>query len=519
MPDAGRSKSPSPEPGLDALAQLVCWKDRDLRYLGCNRAFARAVGLTGPAQVEGKTDAEIGWAVEVGERGVACREAERGVVQSGVAELQVHLKGTLPGNRGFCYLVSRVPMFADDGSVAGVVVTYENIGEWVSAQDMLHRARRMEGLAALAGGVGVELDRIKATLMGCLDRLRSGIGPGDPQKRELDELIEVGRHAGMLARQLRIYAGRQIAEPVEFSLGELMEKMLTALRRLAGTSVSVQLEPPSVVPMVRSDPRLVEQAVVNLVRFARHCMPAGGTVTVSTGQITLGHLEALRLGVSSGEYLVLRSHHGCEGLSPGTAAHLFEPYFVPEDMRRRDETPGSGLELAVLFGVARQTGGGVRAGTDAEGMLTVEVFFPRVYASSKNARAEPESPMRLRGTERLLVAADGSSLRAAMVSLLSSLGYRVSGAALSDNLVDLVTARRSDERPVALMVVDTTSDSELARETLARIRTARPDLRVLALHGRADPRDDEPTLEVGWLAKPFRFEALAHSVRQLLDAR
>ncbi len=517
MPDTSRTNSvdPSHVPGLDALAQMVCWKDRTLRYLGCNRAFARAVGLSTPGQVAGKTDSDLGWAVEVGERGEASRQAEQGVVQSGVPDLQVHLKGTLPGNRKFYYLVSRVPLLDDGGAVVGVLVTYEHIGEWVAEQDMMHRARRIEGLAALAGGMGSELDHIKASLATCVDRLRGGLGTGE---RELEDIADISRRAGMLARQLRIYAGRQIAEPVEFSLTEVITRLLPALKRQAGSAVSVEFEPPVIVPVVRSDPRLVEQAMVNLVRFARHCMPAGGTIEFSCSLTTLGHLEALRLGVNSGEYLVLRSRHGCEGLSPGTVSHLFEPYFVPEDMRRRD-TPGAGLELAVLFGVARQAGGGARSVTDADGTLAVEVFFPRVYAPSKPLRSELQSPMGSRGSERLLVVVDGSSLRAAMVSLLTSLGYQVAGTEYSDALIAQVTTRRSDQRPVALVVLDVGNDFEMAHQALASLREARPDLRILAVHGRSDPPSEDSPSEVVWLAKPFRFETLAHSVRQLLDAR
>ncbi|MGB1276900.1 MAG: hypothetical protein ACPG77_14235, partial [Nannocystaceae bacterium] len=472
-----------------------------------------------PEKIEGalaaqKTQEKLGWPVEVGERGEACRAAERAVIQSGTPNLQVHLKGTLPGNRRFCFLVSRVAMFDDTGAICGVLVTYEDIGEWVLAQDMLHRARRMESLSALAGGVGSELDRFKSSLMTCVDRLRNMPG-ADTRLRELDDIAEISRHAGLLARQLRVYAARQITEPSEFSLADVVTKLMPALHRQAGTAVAVRLDPAPVVSMIRSDPHLVEQAVVNLVRFARDCMPGGGEVDLSIAHRTLGHLEAVRLGVASGEYLVLRSLHGSDGLSPGTAAHLFEPYFLPgEGSRRRD--PGSGLELAVVHGVARHAGGGARAITDADGKLTLEVLFPRVYTSSKTPRAEPELTTRSRGTERLLVVVDGSSLRAAMVSLLASLGYQAEGAMTSGDVVTQVRERASDERPVALVVLDASVDLARSLELASKLRKARPELRVLALHGHASfPEGDAPT-ELAWLAKPFRFEALAHSVRQLL---
>lgn len=453
---------------LDQLPQRIAWKDPSLRYRGCNRAFARAAGLSG-AQLLGRDDLELALAPEVGERGESARRRDAEVLAAGRPQLARVEATPLAGGREQVRLVSRIPMTDGSGRLEGLLVVDEDLTERVQIAAALRHAERGASLARLAAAVQADLEPALGELA------RACEGRAQVLAREGLDLV----------RQLGAFARRQLLDPIDLVPAALIARMGRILAQIFGDGVALELPGEGLRCAVRADPRQLELLVVALARHLAPRLAPGARVALEVSPQTLRSERSLAQGLPAGEYVRI-------ALTAGPLA----ADAAPDDASAR---------LVLAQTAARAAGGALRLARDDAGVL-VEVHLPRVFSLPRPPDLGP--PPDLRGVESILVLEDDLHLSAAVCAALELLGYRVHPVVdLADALAAL---RQLAAGPPALALVSAELPGGSVAELGRALQRAQPELRILGLSRQAS---GEGVVAAG------SFEQLAARVRQALDAR
>jgi CheY-like chemotaxis protein len=265
--------------------------------------------------------------------------------------------------------------------------------------------------------------------------------------------------------------------------------------------------------MVKADPGQIEQVIMNLAVNARDAMPDGGKLTIETTNVVLGE-EYTRehLPVPAGSYALLSVSDTGTGMDEATKARLFEPFFTTKDQGK-----GTGLGLATVYGIVKQSGGFIWVYSELGQGTTFKVYLPRVDEAVSESAA-PAPPQSLHGSETVLIAEDAAPVRSVAREVLRRHGYRVLAAADGPSALELAAAHPG---PIDLLITDVIMPEMSGRQLADRLRDLRTTLRVLFVSGYTDDaivRHGILEPGIAFLQKPFSPESLARKVREVLDA-
>jgi PAS domain S-box-containing protein len=376
--------------------------------------------------------------------------------------------------------------------VAGVVL---DVTERRRLQDDLLHAQRMESVGRLAGGVAHDFNNLLTTILGVSEMILSGLAPGDPLAEDLTAIRDAGRRAAGLTRQLLAFSRKQRLEVRAVDVAELVRGFAPMLSRLIGEDVKVRLDLALGLPRALADPAQVEQIVLNLAVNARDAMPSGGTLTIAAEAGPDG--ASVRLSVSDTG----------EGMSPEVAARVFEPFFTTKAPGK-----GTGLGLAMVYGIVRQHGGTITVDTAPRKGTRFDVLLP---AAPDAARAPDPAvgtaPARGRG-EVVLVVDDEPLVRRAVARALGARGYTVLEAEGGEEALALVDARGR----VDVLLSDVVMPGMRGPELVRAFRTRCPGRPALLMSGYPDGGGDA-TVAVD-LEKPLTPDVVARAVRAALDS-
>jgi two-component system cell cycle sensor histidine kinase/response regulator CckA len=287
------------------------------------------------------------------------------------------------------------------------------------------------------------------------------------------------------------------------------------LRRVIGEDVELIVEAASSLAAVKADPGLVEQLLMNLAVNARDAMPKGGHLTIRTANARMdSDFVRDHPGAAIGEYASIAVEDAGHGIPAELLERVFEPFFTTKPMGK-----GTGLGLATVYGIVKQSGGYVSIASTVGVGTTVTSYFPRVHEAPQRepARARPQAE--LRGTETVLVAEDQTAVRDLIVRVLSGLGYTILSAR---DGADAMTTEAGHAGPIDLLLSDVIMPGLNGPDLAQRLLARRPALKVLYVSGFTS----HLALHLGtiggraaFLQKPFSPDRLALKVREVLDVR
>ena len=389
----------------------------------------------------------------------------------------------------------------------------EDVSERKELEQQFRQAQKMQAIGRLAGGIAHDFNNLLTAIGGYSDLLIAQLADGDPRRQDAVEIRKAADRATALTRELLAFSRKQILQPKAVDLSVVLEGLKPLLGRLIGEDVEVVTIPAAGLGLVRADPVQIEQVIMNLAVNARDAMPGGGRLTIETRDVTFG---ADRAGahqvVPPGRYVMLAvTDTGC-GMSAEVKSHLFEPFFTTKEAGK-----GTGLGLATVYGIIKQSGGHIYVDSEPQQGSTFEIYLPCLDGQS--AEADSPKPSSLAGTETILLAEDEDSVRNLTRSVLARQGYRVLEARTGSEA--LAVAARFSER-IDLLLTDVVMPEMGGRELGRRLLMKRPDIRILYMSGHAnDTVVRTLTLEPGMplLAKPFTPEELANAAREVLDRR
>ncbi|MDO8543368.1 MAG: ATP-binding protein [Opitutaceae bacterium] len=401
------------------------------------------------------------------------------------------------------------PLCNPRGRVTHVVATYRDQTEKRRLQEALVHAQRLDAVGRLAGGVAHDFNNLLSVINGYCEMLAAHVAANPQALREVAEIHNAGRKAAALTQQLLAFSRRQPLNARTINLNTLVADNADILRRLLGTAGRLELQLQEGLANVRTDPAQFQQVLLNLVLNARDALRDDGRIVVSTAsrEIKAG-LNRRGTDTPPGRYVTLTVSDNGTGMDAETQKHLFEPFFTT-----KPEGKGTGLGLALVYGVVQQSGGYITVKSSVLVGSTFEVLLPAATAAVDEVRPVVAPLPSLRGNETVVLIEDDDLVRKMVAGMLTADGYRV----VAPESLAVAAAELEPSPPVDLLIVPLTPEGEKFARGL---QVRRPNLRVLCT-GSHDERTALPWVEPQRLAcihKPFALSELLRAARKLLDA-
>lgn len=379
------------------------------------------------------------------------------------------------------------------------------------SEKQLRQAQKMEAVGRLAGGLAHDFNNLLTVIMGHSQILLSEMELDHPLRNKIEEMLKAGDRAATLIRQLLTFSRKQSSERKVLNLNTVVIDFETMLRRLIGEDIELALVTSADSLRVKADPAQLEQILMNLIINARDAMPKGGKLAIETASSYLESTPMYHLTpLVPGMYVRLSvSDTGC-GMSPEVQAHIFEPFFTT-----KEEGKGTGLGLSTVFGIVTQNGGGLHVTSTVGEGTRFDVYLPSIATEVGSATPQDSSAQSITGHETILLVEDDEGVRLLIRDELRKLGYRVFEA--KNGLEACLVATQHLGR-LQLLLTDVVMPGMSGTELARHLRVIKPELRLLFMSGYTDDTNvgaGDP--RSAYLQKPFMPEALAKTIRELLD--
>jgi PAS domain S-box-containing protein len=402
-----------------------------------------------------------------------------------------------------------MPMAAA-GRSFGFYAIYNDVTEQKQLSERLRQAQKMEAVGRLAGGVAHDFNNILTAILGYSDMLLGATGAEDSRREDLQEIHKAAVRAASLTNQLLAFSRKQLLRPQVLDLGALVGNLGNMLRRLIGENIELAIRVAPNVGHVKADPGQLEQTVLNLTVNAREAMPNGGRLEIAIHDVAVsrGHGPDPEY-VEPGQYVALVVSDTGVGMDSHVRAHLFEPFFTTKES-------GTGLGLATVYGIVKQSGGYIWARSEPNRGSTLTLYFPSVDEALEPVEVALSAP-RARGGETILLVEDEEPVRRLTHRLLSEFGYTVFDAESAEAALHV---SRSHEGEIHLALTDVVLPGVSGWDFARKLSAERPSTRILFMSGYTDdriPAADIPDMSWKLLQKPFSAGQLASEVRSALD--
>jgi PAS domain S-box-containing protein len=381
----------------------------------------------------------------------------------------------------------------------------------------LRQAQKMQVVGQLAGGVAHDFNNILTAILGNAERLlvrmelSSDEIPTEVTRSGLEEIKFAAERAAALTRQLLAFSRKEIKRSVVLDLGRLIRDKNDMLRRILREDIVFDVKVASDTRRIRADAAQFEQVIMNLVLNARDAMRTRGTLTITCANTDFDEVQAAaHLGAKPGPHVMLAVSDTGVGMSKETMEHMFEPFFTTKPTGK-----GTGLGLATVYGIVRQTGGHISVESELGKGSTFRVYFPAVEEEASKSETPPS--VEVGGDEVILVCEDEELVRRGVCKDLRAAGYTVLEAENGKHALD-VAAGYGDK--IDLLVSDVIMPEMNGKQLAEAMTTRYPEMRIVFVSGYTDDvLDDKVCRGEGrdFLQKPFAPNDLLRRVRNLLD--
>ena len=430
------------------------------------------------------------------------------------------------------HIARALPILAEDGSVDRWIGTNTDIEtqkraaellelriaqrsrELEKANEELRQSQKMEAVGQLTGGIAHDFNNLLTGVIIGLEMMQTRLAQGrrDDADRCAGMAMQSAQRAAALTQRLLAFARRQPLEPRPVCANELIRSMKELIGRTIGPAIQLDVRECPGLWATRCDLNQLENTLLNLVINARDAMPDGGLLTISACNREVGAETLAQREAGPGDYVCLTVSDDGVGMSPETAARVFEPFYTTKPLGQ-----GTGLGLSMVYGFARQSGGFVQLDSRLGVGTDVSVYLPRFHGTVDDASPSPrDTPAPLAGTapRTVLVVDDEPQVRELIAAQLQDMGHYCLQAADGPGGLEAIC---SPAHAVDLLITDVGLPGLSGHLLAARARELRPGLKVLFISGYAsDAIVDASGVEL--LNKPFTMAELATRVRRLTAA-
>ena len=424
-----------------------------------------------------------------------------------VGKIEVALTEARRGNAGDCFLAEEQALLENIARAVG------EAGERKRLEEQYQQAQKLESVGRLAGGVAHDFNNMLSVILGHCEMALMDLPSDNPLHGELTEVFKAAERAAQLTHQLLAFSRQEVAKPVLLDLNREIESTLSMLKRLITEDIALVWKPAVENLLVRMDLAQCQQILANLVVNARDAIAGTGTITLETAAVLLDEKRCADFSeCAPGAYVVLAVSDTGSGMDGATLANVFEPFFTT-----KPEGKGTGLGLAMVYGIVRQNGGAIRVESELGFGSTFSIFLPgavenAVPAARTAGKAKPQ-----RGAETILLVEDEEQILHLNARSLASLGYTVLSAISPERALEIA---RTATQPIDLVVTDIVMPGMNGRDLYGALATLLPGVKCLYTSGyTADVIADRGILkeDVHFLQKPFTRGRLADKIREVLE--
>jgi two-component system, cell cycle sensor histidine kinase and response regulator CckA len=391
-----------------------------------------------------------------------------------------------------------------------------DVTERLNLEAQLRQSQKMESIGQLAGGIAHDFNNLLTVINGHASLLLAGEKPTPKGADSLKEIVEAGKRASALTRQLMTFSRKQQFHPQVADLNEVVNHITKMLRRILGEDVALTVDFSPGLPAIKADLGMIEQVLLNLAVNSRDAMPRGGQLRIHTAAVKIEPDQARQNpDAAPGQFVCLTfSDTGC-GIPPEIVGRIFEPFFTTKELDR-----GTGLGLATVYGIIKQHQGWITVQSQVGLGTTFQIFLPASAAKSGALQMVPIEQTAIGGTETILVVEDEAPLLKLMHHILESHGYKVLD---SGNGREALAIWEQHRKKIDLLLTDLILPDGMAGTELARIlQLAKPGLKVLFTSGYNAERlakEFPPGTAFNLVQKPFHARRLAEMVHETLNAK
>ena len=399
------------------------------------------------------------------------------------------------------------------GEITHFIAIKEEITERKNLERQLQQAQKMEAVGQLAGGIAHDFNNILTAIIGYATLLEMKLETESPLRNNASQILAAANRAAELTQSLLAFSRKQVIDLQPLDLNDAIRKMENFLRRVIREDIELRTQLASEALVVRADRGQLEHLLMNLATNARDAMPTGGTVSIETRPVALDAAFQHAHGFGDpGTYALISFSDTGTGMDEATRLKIFQPFFTTKGVGK-----GTGLGLAMVYGVVKQHGGYINVYSEPGVGTTFSIYLPLSSEEPVPIKGEGPKETLPGGSETILVADDDTILRSLAEEVLTRFGYRVFTAADGEAALQFFAAQSEEIDLAILDVVMPKVNGKAVRDEMLRLR---PDLRVLFMsgytadiihrHGVVDP-------ELEFIQKPMRPRDLLKKVREVLD--
>jgi PAS domain S-box-containing protein len=402
------------------------------------------------------------------------------------------------------------------GELETLIIVNRDVTARRNLEEQFRQAQKMEAVGRLSGGVAHDFNNLLGVIIGYAEFLQERLDPENTLRSSVDEILNAGKRAAALTRQLLAFSRQQVLDPKVIDLNGAVSDMEKLLRRLIGEDVELSTQLASDLGRVKADQGQLEQVVMNLAVNARDAMPQGGKLIIATENVVMDEIFVRQYPypVQPGPYVCLSVTDSGIGMDAETKARAFEPFFTTKEKGK-----GTGLGLSTVYGVVKQSGGYIDIFSSPGAGTTFKIYLPRIDEAIKLSAPGQAGAGSFDGNETILLAEDEASLRRLTRATLEQNGYKVLEA---KDGVEALAVSEACALPIDLLLTDVVMPGMGGRALAQELTRRRPEMRVVYMSGYTgqgvgtqgpiDPGTD-------FLSKPFTRVVLARKIREALDRR
>lgn len=380
-------------------------------------------------------------------------------------------------------------------------------------EDQLRQAQKMEAVGLLAGGIAHDFNNILSAIVGYGSLLQTKMHPDDPLREYADQILVSADRAAEVTHSLLAFSKKQQLNPKPISINALIKRLEKLLSRLIGEDIELKTAFASQDIVSMADAGQIEQVLLNLAMNARDAMPHGGHLTLATERVELDDTFLREHGYGApGLYAVISVSDTGIGIPKEIMDKIFEPFFTTKDPDK-----GTGLGLAMAYGIIRQHKGYINVYSEPGMGTTFRIYLPVIACAEESIAKSPVEPLPLMGSETILIAEDDAILRKLLSTILLANGYKVILAEDGEAAIRTFSDNRDE---IQLVMLDMIMPRISGKEVFDQIRKMRPAIKTLFSSGyTADRIDKESLLQEGvdFIMKPVSPKDLLRVIRRMLD--